>query len=88
MKISKNENKLVKDNKLVIVSWFDSSSMAQWSSQAEINNETLHCSMQSVGWLTRDTDELIAVSANAGNAYFGHTTFIPRVNIIEIKELT
>jgi len=71
--------------KLAIVTWFDSSSMVEWSSIDTIKAESIHLGMKSVGWVTNETEELIAISANAGNTHFGNTTFIPRVNITNIE---
>jgi hypothetical protein len=81
------KNVLISDKQLVIVTWFDSSSIAQWSTLNDIKQQTIHENMKSVGWITNETDILIALSANAGNACFGHTTVIPKVNITDIQYL-
>ncbi len=80
-------NDLINDLKLVMITWCDSNSISQWITPEEIKRTALFQNMKTVGWITHATDELIAISSNAGDNHFSHTTVIPKVAIFNIKEL-
>lgn len=75
---------MLKNHPIVIVTWVDSVSHSGWHSETEINEFTVHVDMKSVGFLVKQTDDLVAVSANKVSYNYGNTIVIPKVSIKSI----
>jgi hypothetical protein len=72
---------------IVEVTWIDSVGQGGWHTLEEIGKFTINVNMNSVGYLTRNDEEMVVVSANIGEWNYGNSTLIPKRCIISIETL-
>ena len=77
------------DNKkpIVKVTWVDSVGQGGWHSIEDIEKFKINSNMFSIGYLTRNDDEMVVVSANIGEWNYGNSTLIPKRCVVDIKVL-
>ncbi len=79
--------------KIVIVTWLDTNenSVGGWIEKADLDKSKA-CSIDSLGWLYKETDELVVILADkdthSEDDLYGRSQVIPRGVIKDIKYLS
>ena len=72
---------------IVKVTWIDSSSDSSWHTLDVIEKFEIKPDMFSIGYLTRNDDEMVVVSSNIGRWNYSGSTIIPKRCVVDIKVL-
>tara|TARA_Y100001963_G_scaffold83055_1_gene115132 strand:+ start:367 stop:597 length:231 start_codon:yes stop_codon:yes gene_type:complete len=73
-------------DKLVCVHWVDAESSAGWVDQKEID-EAVCPVVETVGWVVRDDEQLIALAQTNGGTDSCGVMYIPRLMVKDVIEL-